>query len=1692
MQSSKPDVPAIDKHLIEINKLLQSKKYDLSWPLEQRDEKPGIKVSAIVSTYNSEKFIKGCLEDLVNQTLYKKGGLEIIVIDSGSQQNEKAIVEDFQQRYKNIIYIRTGHETVYAAWNRGIKMATGKYITNANTDDRRRNDALEVMADVLDRDPGTGLVYADVIITEKENETFDRHTPAGTYRWLDYSRELLAIACFIGPQPMWRKSLHEECGYFNETFVSSGDWEFWLRIAEKTELLHIREPLGLYFRSPQSVEHRNEQRIREDINILNKYIPKYLSTIGDIERGLSTIKELEQNLHGSLDHIRSRLMQQKSLILGQDYDGSRPDEKAMPLPRKNRIPGLASIVILISNLQENIKRCVRSIEKNTPEDHEIIFAPIDFTQAPVKWIRKFLKENPSHRIIESKGKLSFSEACNLGVSESSGEYILLLTDDVVVTGQWLSGMLECMTGPGDAGIVGPMAPYLEGPQGVADPDYLSLDHLDSYAKNFREKNRYRRVAARKLDDFCTLFRYELVDKIGMLDERFDSFDFVVEDYCLRASIEGYRNCIAADVFVHHEKDSIARGKDYTAGMLRSRNSFIEKWSAIDNEAMLAKLLPVNALNRADELNQQGLIDAAAAVLTDALKYLPDDQRLYYVLAEMLLENKKFQEALASLESMPDTLKDDYRKLELIGYCKTGLELNDEAERLADKTLALNSTSSKAWNLKGLIAFKKELYNDAEACFKKAEEFDRSSGEPLASLGALKWITAAGPDAALSREKALNLFEKAFILTPTAESILTNYYTAAASVSQFDRAEKAIKDAVTLHPVNKRLKYTLMDVLILQEKYADAMKEMEGALIAFGMDDHSLSIALALREKAGAKEIKKSGRPLETSNAGTLSLCMIVKNEESVIGQCLMKIKPLVDEMIVVDTGSTDRTKDIAEVFGAKVYDFKWTDSFADARNFSLSKASGRWILILDADEAISSADHETLLKIIRKSGHRPAAYSFVTKNYVVPVNTMGWVANDGTYYKEEAGTGWFPSDKVRLFPNDSRIQFEKTLHEIVEPSLIRCGIEIKKCDVPIHHYGKLNQDKIASKAESYFNLGKKKLAEQGEKDAPAIFEMAIQAAEIGRHEEALEYLKKLIVIAPNFQRAYHSMGNAYINLGRYEDAFSSYKRAFQLDPNSRDTILMYSTCEVYVGDPEKAISLLENFLKKDSTYPLAMLPLAAAYFCTGRKKQGFEYMKILKAKKYQCADYFSKFARVLISIGRYEYAELLLESVTEIMEVNSDTPVLLAESRKLQEVPMVRGTGESDVEFSSPQTLSLCMIVKNEEDNIGQCLQSIRPVVDEIIVVDTGSTDRTMDIAKTFGARVYNFEWTDSFSDARNFSLSKASGRWILILDADEVISPSDHGSLRKLIRESGAEPVAYLFVTRNYIDHMNAIGWVANEGKYPKEEAGTGWFFGEKVRLFPNDSRIRFENPVHELVEPSLERARIKVERCAIPVHHYGKLDKEKAFSKSENYYILAKKKLEEKGEGDINALYEMSLQAIELRKYDEALGYLKKVIVLDPSSPKAVRSIGNIYFNLNRYDEALSYYKRALHLDQGSLDTVLLYSQCEIYAGDASASINALEGLVKRHPSHPLVLFTLAAAYFCAGGKKKGLQIIKKLNEMNVVCADLFYKSAAILVATKRTKSAALLLEAAVESGNTNSDVLALLDQCQKILHNVSLNKN
>ena len=217
------------------------------------------RVSAIVSTYNGERFIRGCLEDLAAQTLFAAGQLQVVVINSASTQNEDAVIREFAGRYPmQLVYIHTElRETLYAAWNRGVRAATGIYLTNANVDDRHDPLTLARMADVLDARPDVALVYADSYVTTQENASWSQAAKTRVERWPEYDRETLFEQCYIGQAPMWRRSVHAAVGEFDGEMSSAGDYEFWLRLSRHFLFLHIAEPLGLYLERADAISLGN-------------------------------------------------------------------------------------------------------------------------------------------------------------------------------------------------------------------------------------------------------------------------------------------------------------------------------------------------------------------------------------------------------------------------------------------------------------------------------------------------------------------------------------------------------------------------------------------------------------------------------------------------------------------------------------------------------------------------------------------------------------------------------------------------------------------------------------------------------------------------------------------------------------------------------------------------------------------------------------------------------------------------------------------------------------------------------------------------------------------------------------------------------------------------------------------------------------------------------------------------------------------------------------------------------------------------------------------------------------------------------------------------------------------------------------------------------------------------------------------
>ena len=208
-------------------------------------------LTAMVSTYASERYLRGCLDDLLAQTLGDQ--LEIIVVDAASPQREGELVRAYQQRHANIRYVRSAErESTSAAFDRATAMARGRYLTSANTDDRHHPEFAERMVTVLEQCPQFGIAYADSGINTVDNETWHTTTATRHFAWPHYTPATALSCCLFGPHPVWRASVHATVGGWSAVLPIANDQDMFLRIARAHGAVHVDEILGLFLQRPDS------------------------------------------------------------------------------------------------------------------------------------------------------------------------------------------------------------------------------------------------------------------------------------------------------------------------------------------------------------------------------------------------------------------------------------------------------------------------------------------------------------------------------------------------------------------------------------------------------------------------------------------------------------------------------------------------------------------------------------------------------------------------------------------------------------------------------------------------------------------------------------------------------------------------------------------------------------------------------------------------------------------------------------------------------------------------------------------------------------------------------------------------------------------------------------------------------------------------------------------------------------------------------------------------------------------------------------------------------------------------------------------------------------------------------------------------------------------------------------------------
>jgi glycosyltransferase involved in cell wall biosynthesis/tetratricopeptide (TPR) repeat protein len=316
----------------------------------------------------------------------------------------------------------------------------------------------------------------------------------------------------------------------------------------------------------------------------------------------------------------------------------------------------------------------------------------------------------------------------------------------------------------------------------------------------------------------------------------------------------------------------------------------------------------------------------------------------------------------------------------------------------------------------------------------------------------------------------------------------------------------------------------------------------------------------------------------------VSLCMIVKNEEQNLPACLDSVKDLVGEMVVVDTGSTDRTKEVAAGFGAKVVNFAWCDDFAAARNESVEQATGDWVFWLDADERLDAANRNRLRAVFDSLRDERAAY--LMRQLSRPA---------------ERGGSPTAVDQVRLFRRLPELRWEYRVHEQIMPAVRRAGATVRETDVVIDHGGYVAPDLRDEKLRRNMRLLEIAHAERPEEPILA-FNLAWIFQKLNRPTEALPLLTQCLTKVPPrssvMPKLYRVLGQVYEQLGRGEQAMATYREGGTRYPHHPELALQEGLLRRKHGDLAGAETCLRRVLETPATACLTGLDLGMRGFKT--------------------------------------------------------------------------------------------------------------------------------------------------------------------------------------------------------------------------------------------------------------------------------------------------------------------------------------------------------------------------------------------------------------------------------------------------------------------------------------------------------------
>lgn len=240
--------------------------------------------------------------------------------------------------------------------------------------------------------------------------------------------------------------------------------------------------------------------------------------------------------------------------------------------------GVTSIIILTFNELRFTEVCLEYIRRHTPEPYELIIVDNASTDGTVE----YLQGQRDIKLVLNDKNNGFAKGCNQGIEIASGDYILLLNNDTVSSPGWLRNMITCLKSNKSIGIVGPRSNYVKAPQRVS-VEYTTMEEMLSFSTQFNKAGDPSKWFELEMAvGFCMLIKKEVIDAVGLLDERFGIGFFEDDDYCRRARRKGYKIMCAGDTFIHHfgSASFIGNKVDYNRLVHENWIKYNAKWHKV--------------------------------------------------------------------------------------------------------------------------------------------------------------------------------------------------------------------------------------------------------------------------------------------------------------------------------------------------------------------------------------------------------------------------------------------------------------------------------------------------------------------------------------------------------------------------------------------------------------------------------------------------------------------------------------------------------------------------------------------------------------------------------------------------------------------------------------------------------------------------------------------------------------------------------------------------------------------------------------------------------------------------------------------------------------------------------------------------------------------------------------------------------